>query len=238
MSNARRILMLTTEGLLQHVGGLGTYVRALRREFERWSTFRVDIREIPLDSKYLERPEFDPSLAKALDRADVIHANDYFTGCVALRRRRNGPLLTTAHMLHQRFTYEDCGTPIHVRRKIADLEREAFTGADIVVAVSKHMGEELASLDLELPPMYVVPNGAGSHFFEAPQKQPSQVLRLGLVGRLVDQKGVRLVVPFIERMLRTNAEWTLTVVGDGPYERWLSRCVAACGATSRCRFRG
>jgi glycosyltransferase involved in cell wall biosynthesis len=195
MSHLPNILVLTSEGLQTHTGGLGTYINELNNRFRDFQDARITFFEIPTRGEYLFDPTFDRGLARLITNADIIHANDYFTGYAALLRRGKSKLVTTIHMLHQRFTYS-LDDFFLSQSQIQLLENQVVSCSDLLIAVSHHVANELASLPVRLPKLVVIHNAAGENFFAAVAPERGKELRLGIFTRLVPQKGIMEIPDF------------------------------------------
>ncbi|RAI40361.1 glycosyltransferase [Rhodoplanes roseus] len=68
-----------------------------------------------------------------------------------------------------------------------------------------------------------------------PRRSGTSALRLGYVGRLVEEKGLD---DALDAMTRARADITLSILGEGPYEPRLRERIAALGLTERVDMRG
>jgi len=66
-------------------------------------------------------------------------------------------------------------------------------------------------------------------------RSPSGVLRIGYVGRLIEEKGLDEA---LDAMALSGAPVSLSIMGEGPYEAGLRERVAALGLSNRVSFRG
>lgn len=69
-----------------------------------------------------------------------------------------------------------------------------------------------------------------------PDVPRSGPFRVGIVGRLVRQKGADVLLEALARL--RELDWTLDIVGDGALRRELERHARSLGIRDRCRFRG
>lgn len=237
MSHLPNILVLTTEGLQTHTGGLGTYIRELSNRFRDFQDARIEFFEIPLRGEYLVDPTFDRELARLIANADIIHANDYFTGYAALLRRGKSKLVTTIHMLHQRFTYS-LDDFLLSQSQIQFFENQVVNCSDLLIAVSHHVAIELASLPVRLPKLVVIHNAAGENFFAAVAPARGKELRLGIFTRLVPQKGIMEIPKFLKAMASFPVPWSLEIAGDGAGRNMLEKAIRMEGLNRNCRIHG
>jgi len=212
-----RVVLLTTEGVERHVGGLGTYVKEVTRRLRSAGGLDIEVRELPFDARYLLSRRHDRDLGSQLRGADLVHTNDYFTSYAALLRAPRDRVVTAVHMLHQRFTYEGMEggfglAPGYLRF----VETEALRRSRHLIAVSSFIKHELSALGLDLPPISLIHNGAGDHFFSYPLRGPSPTVRLGVCGRLIHQKGTDAVPALLQGLLEVPFDWSLDIVGAGP----------------------
>ena len=239
MKDHLSVLVLTTEGLTSHIGGLGTYIREFRHRAPKAGGLDVRFHQIPFDARYLLHSRFDNTLSTLLREADVVHANDYFTTYAALLRRRHAKIVTVVHMLHQRFSYEGQKNCLGLTSdELKYAERAALSRSDLLVAVSDFIATELSFLGIALPPVTVVHNGAGDSFFDSQYVPRPAVTRIGICGRLIEQKGADMIPAILARLTEVPFPWTMEVVGAGPQQALLEQSVTTCKLTGQCNLRG
>lgn len=114
--------------------------------------------------------------------------------------------------------------------------RRIVDGSDGVTVISSHTAAALERIAPGVGPR-VIPFGAASHPGEAtplPERRPGEPLDLLFIGRLVERKGVRVL---IEALSRGGSD-RLTVVGEGPERQRLEETVRDLGLDDRVRFTG
>lgn len=114
------------------------------------------------------------------------------------------------------------------------LVRRVWRGAARVVAVSK----DLRTLALGTEPeacIDVIPNGVDVRRFTPGVAGHGELL---FVGRLIERKGVHLLVEAMRTLAPEHPALTLTIVGDGPERSRLEAMVSEAGLDGRVRFRG
>lgn len=111
--------------------------------------------------------------------------------------------------------------------------------ADSAITVSA-AGQRILQERLGFPgPVAVVPNGVRFPPVTAPPPpEPDGPLRLGFAGRLVDKKGVPVLLQAVKRLREQGVDFTLTVAGDGPAEKPLKRLTRCLCLSERVVFLG
>ena len=101
-----------------------------------------------------------------------------------------------------------------------------IAGTDGAAGVIRHKGYE--------GPISVIPQmGVGPEFSPSKMNTGGQSFVLGYVGRLVEEKGLRLLFKTIEKL---PGEWELHVVGNGPLRPELEEIAVTGGFRERVRF--
>lgn len=113
--------------------------------------------------------------------------------------------------------------------------RAIVARADAVTAISSDTAARLAALAPGAR-VAVIPFGAAVDAPDAPiPRPPADGFALLFVGRLVERKGVRVLLDAVHRLA---ADVTLDVVGDGPERAALAAQAARLGLAARVRFHG
>lgn len=85
---------------------------------------------------------------------------------------------------------------------------------------------------------HVIHNGIDLELFHPPDGHPRAVPVVLFVSRLIERKGLHLLLPALARLLREGIELRLLVVGDGPMREKLQDQAAALGIADRTEFAG
>jgi colanic acid/amylovoran biosynthesis glycosyltransferase len=95
--------------------------------------------------------------------------------------------------------------------------REKILRCSFVVAISSYGRSQLYRCieNKHWSKVHVVRCGLDSHFFTAPTSPPPQAPRLVCVGRLVEQKGHRLLIEAAHSLAARGTKFKLVIVGDG-----------------------
>ena len=177
------------------------------------------------------RGQFDytvPTRIRDLARkanADLIHAHGYKADIYAyLARRAMGvPLVSTCHnWIENDFTVKLYGA----------LDRWALRRFNGVVAVSNDVRNRL--LESGVPPEHIrlIKNGVGLEPFREAQQirirrtDQSARLRIGLVARLSEEKGVDVFLRAASEVLRHNPGHEFVIAGEGPDRAALEELIA------------
>jgi glycosyltransferase involved in cell wall biosynthesis len=113
--------------------------------------------------------------------------------------------------------------------------RQVWTGAARVVAVSRNL-RTLAVRTRPRTVIDVIPNGVDIHrFVPGPDTGSPRIL---FVGRLVERKGVHVLLRAFAQVLTAVPDARLTLVGDGPERSRLEAMAASLGLNDRVEFRG
>lgn len=148
------------------------------------------------------------------NNVQLVHMNTRFAGLLGARVART---LRVPYLYHIReFLAEDFGLAF----KDEQLAQELIGGADSLIAISQSVREHL---NLEYPSSTVrlIYNGVDieKYRFQAPQRCAGPVIRLALVGRVVEHKGQFDAIKAIQALpdeVRTKVE--LNIVGYRPDE--------------------
>ena len=162
---------------------------------------------------------------------DCVHVQGR-SGCfyaAAKRPAHAPPVLTTFHrLLDVEYAYGGQATGpadafVH-ERVMSFAERRAARRTDHAVAVSREMRRELLEVVPEgaLAPVSILPNGV-SEDFGTPVTDERDPWELVFVGRLERIKGV---YHLLDAMRAVDERIRLTVIGDGPERRGLTRILA------------
>lgn len=201
-----------------------------------------------LETRYLRRlyvpgigvpvaiPLYLASLAPHRDLlrwADVILATwAYPDGCAAVLAARavGKPCAIKVH-----------GSDINVIAKKPSaraIMRRILPRADVLIPVSRAMGDELTALDVPRSRIRLVPNGIDRSLFGVRSGRTEARLALGLdpagplilfVGRIEPQKGMGELLEAFDRVHRERPDATLALVGDGVWRTRAEAKRSECG---------
>jgi len=177
-------------------------------------------------------------------RPDVIHANSlqFQTTAVAARAaaRAGVPLVVTAHIgsLEQVPGWVGLGARTHERL----VGRRILRRATRAIAVSEAVRQHIEHLAPRLP-VDVVGNGVDHTRFRPRVPEPTadhghRPLRIGLIGRLVPNKGPETALRAFADLIARGASAELEVIGDGPLRGRLEGLARTLGLADRVRFMG
>lgn len=114
------------------------------------------------------------------------------------------------------------------------VSRRVWSQATRVVAVSRNL-RALALETQRHAVIDVIPNGTDVHRFLPGDPGAGGLL---FVGRLIERKGVHLLIEAFGQLAARYPKLTLTIAGDGPERGRLQAMAEATGASVRVRFRG
>lgn len=170
------------------------------------------------------------------ERWDLIHAHWLIPqGLVALLARMlcrsRVPLICTSH-----------GGDLFALRSapLQALKRAVMQACAAVTVVSEAMRAQVLSMGIAPEKVSVIPMGVDlqQRFTLDPNGPPRLMHELLFVGRLVEKKGVDLLLRALPPILETHPETRLVIAGGGPLEPDL-RCLAeGLGLLDRVEFRG
>ena len=235
------IVVLTNEGINSYIGGLGTYIQEIRKRLSYSNQFIIHFYEIPFDQGYLEDTSYDSRLAHLIGAADIVHANDYYTGYVALLRLSRAKLITAIHLLNNWWypyywrTDDFWLTHEHKRH----MEKTVLSKSHRLIAVSNFIKEELQLLGVVRDKIDVIHNGAGDSFFLHPHKEErNNEIILGICGRLVKQKGSEMIPRLAAQLNTLSFPWRLEIIGDGPYRPLIEETINMLELKDHCHLLG
>ena len=164
-------------------------------------------------------------------RPDVVHVHWLIPqGVVALVAARRVPWMLTT-----------LGGDLYALRGRAArwLKRRVVRRASVVTAMNVDMCRRIEELGAPADRVHVVPMGADidrvRQCVVGVEPVPGRLL---FAGRLVEKKGLAVLLDALERLTATapDVQWQLQVVGDGPLRDQLAQRAARCG--DRVTFRG
>lgn len=232
------------------LGGLGTHVHALTSTLARNGlniqllvpendNYQAPGPRIHIHGMPVSRAESQDdywlrfaSCAKAFARrfsgpVDVIHCHDWATTLagLALRDALSAPLVLTVHL-------PQSGSPL------VQFENLGLLSADAVIVNSGMVAGELASRNLGSPTPIVIPNGVDLSIFRRHDSASRQAHTVLFVGRLVEQKGVDVLLRAFRVLLSSIPSARLIIAGDGYQLLYLKRLCRFLGISDEVRFVG
>jgi glycogen(starch) synthase len=161
---------------------------------------------------------------------DLIHAHDWLVSFVAcaMKRAKNIPLLATIHATEYGRNH---GIHNDLQRYISDVEWWLTYESRQVIVCSQYMREELKNI-FQLPEdkIQMVPNGVNINSFQSfsdafDRKQYAQKDEqiVFFVGRLVQEKGIQVLLQAVPKILHYCPEAKFIIAGTGPYEEYLKQ---------------
>ncbi|NRS16059.1 DUF1957 domain-containing protein [Brevibacillus sp. HB1.4B] len=222
----------TMEGV--HVHRLPTYLPSEQADFLAW-VFQLNLAMVDATFK----------LWSLGVRPDVIHAHDWLVSWAAieLKQRYSLPLVSTIHAL-EHGRHQGIHTPL--QQRIHECERTLTQSSDSMIVCSKYMESEVMRLfGTPSSQLRVIHNGVDLiPLPDVNREQLRQELAIGdgpvlfFVGRLVQEKGVHLL---LEAMARLRAEFPqakLLIAGRGPMQDEWKQLVHQMGLSEQVRFLG
>lgn len=261
-----RILMVTQD-YPPSVGGIQTYAHALACCFaERVDAFWVLAPRQPGASDFdaahghpVERVATTPDLMRLTvlpalvrvarrERLDVVFTGHWYVAAVALVARAMDVVRRVYVAAHgQELLKEPVPAPLVPLYRAH--RRQVVRAVDGLFPVSRYTAGLLRADGVDEARIHVVPNGtdvarfdapaaraAGMHFRDAHGIGPGPML--ATVCRLVDRKGVDLVLRALPRLCLAHPDVRYVVAGDGPERARLESLARELGVHDRCHFLG
>lgn len=208
----------------------------------------VRVESVPaIDLSRLVRAQVSvaPALARATGRLmarvrpDVVWAHSLqfqTTPFAAIAAKRAGiPFVVSAHIGDLHGVSGALG--IAARLHESTVGRTILRHSTRVIAVSDAVADHVRSLASAVP-VDVVPNGIDLVRFLPVEPAPSDMFRIGLLGRLVRNKGPQTAVAALVELRRRGVPATLVVAGDGVERARMQASAMAAGVGEHLRFDG
>lgn len=179
---------------------------------------------------------------------DIIHSNaPMVMGRVALAhaRRRGVPLVFTYHTLIEEYThYIPLPRPL-VRSSAVWASRSYSNQVDHVITPSEYAASRLREYGVTRP-IAVIPTGIDLEMVDAVPPAniraqygiPAGVPLLVYAGRLAREKNIPRILGAFRRVLESEPDAHLLLVGGGPYDRGILGIARELGIVHRTRFTG
>lgn len=260
-------LLMVTQDYPPAVGGIQTYTHALARcfasrvdalcvlapaqrgaaAFDAAQPYRV---ERVRTSSDLMRVAVLPALVRVArrERLDTVFTGHWYVAAAALAARAMGVVRRVYVAAHgQELLSEPVPRPL--RPLYRRHRQQVLRGADGLFAVSQYTADLARADGVAAQRIHVVPNGtelerfdhdaargAGLRFRAEHRIPPGPLL--ATVCRLVDRKGVDLVLRALPRLARAHPGVRYVVAGEGPARERLERFARELGVHERCHFLG
>jgi glycogen(starch) synthase len=193
----------------------------------------------------LSMVEYGISLVNSLGEIDLVHAHDWLVAYAgrALKHAYKVPLIATIHATEYG---RNQGLHNDLQRYISDVEWWLVFEAWRVIVCSHYMEKELQRVfQAPLDKLRVVPNGvdlkryqqAGQELSRAAFAAPNERIVL-FVGRLVQEKGVHLLIDAVPKILHYYPNAKFVIAGRGPAEDYLRNKAVDLGIANRIYFTG
>jgi glycosyltransferase involved in cell wall biosynthesis len=168
---------------------------------------------------------------------DVVHTHGYKADIFGYFAGRllGVPLVATAHG----WTRGSASLRFYAKLDLRVLRR-----FNRVVAVSGTLAKELSAQRIARDTLTTITNGIDWERFRdaRPAKldllPPDTEQIVGMVGRLVPEKGFQFMVEAARRIIAVKPRTSFLVIGEGPYRESLERLAAASGVIARFYFSG
>ncbi len=155
---------------------------------------------------------------------DIIHGHDWLIAYTArvLKRAYKLPLITTIHATEYG---RNCGIHNDLQRTISSIERWLIDESDRIIVNSNYMWKELVSVfNIDINKLTIINNGvelkkfddiALDHIFRQNYAARNEKI-VFFVGRLVNEKGVHVLLNSIPRILANYNDVKFIIAGKGP----------------------
>lgn len=168
---------------------------------------------------------------------DIIHIHDWLTvpAGIALKKKSGKPLV-----MHIHSTEYDRTAGGDANKRVEEVERQGYEGADRLVAVSGYTKSILVDkYGVSGDKIDVVHNG-----IDVPSKKNSKPDFMGdapvviFVGRLTVQKGVEFFIVMASQVLKERPDTVFVIAGDGDMQKYLVEYSAMSQLTGSVLFSG
>lgn len=184
-----------------------------------WKDYATGIQHVPFWKRYIVTGldiacSLGP-LLRLMRESDLVHLHFPLPLGVSVLMARalvRRPLVVTVH--GNADVYE-------LPRAMEPVTRAVLTRADVVVSVSKDLGEYLRN-EMRVPRVTVIPNGVDVDDFH-PSHVERPELRLFSISRLVPRKNIHVLIEAVERLAAEGERLSLTIAGTGPEEERIRR---------------
>jgi glycosyltransferase involved in cell wall biosynthesis len=167
---------------------------------------------------------------------DVIHAFwpvPHSIPGLAARYASGVPLVSTFFGVELTWVRKDM-------RWLRPVLRTIIRRSDAVTVISSYTSTLLREVAPDASPV-VIPFGAATELppqAPPPRRRPGEPFRLLFVGRLVERKGVPVLIDAVAALRRSGVEVVADIVGDGPVRESLEARAVDAGVAGAIRFHG
>lgn len=208
-----------------------TIHRASRIDLERWLGAQVAVSPSVWRLGFAIVRDVQP---------DVVHAHTLFfhSSLVAAAAARwyGVPLVLTAHVGPLSALPQPQRTAAEVYERFVGKRLLAI--ARRVIAVSEDVRTHLEHLGVASERIAVIPNGVDVDRFQPASDRTSSRTVIVSVGRLIANKGQRLLLDALAKLRAEGLDFEVRLVGDGPLRRELEAQVGQLGLRDSVRFLG
>lgn len=190
----------------------------------------------------------EKSIEQVAKGADIIHAHDWVVAysAKALKHAFNLPLIATIHATEYG---RNSGLHNDLQRYISNVEWWLSFESWHVICCSEHMRRELSFIfQLPMDKLRIIPNGVDPTKFTVPATDDLVTFRsrwaspeeqiIFFIGRLVREKGVRVLLDAFLKALAYKDNLKLIVAGKGPATADLKAYASNLGIYNRVFFAG
>ncbi len=173
-------------------------------------------------------------------RYDLLHAHDWLSGYTAnfLRKEYEIPLVVTIHATEMGRVGDQRVHSHELSRRIHEAEKHLAERADIIIACSEFMRDEITVTLLQPDTAtVVVPNGVNVDNFADLHRQRAKYMDyraqwggaddplIFFVGRLVGEKGPDILIKAMPKILDSYPGAKLLLAGKGPFRKELEQLI-------------
>jgi glycosyltransferase involved in cell wall biosynthesis len=183
------------------------------------------------ESDFATAPALWADLRRRADSYDLIHAHGYHSTPAIGALGANAPLVFTPH-------YHGTGHSAAARLLHGPYRRigsRIFTRARAIICVSEAEAKLVARDFPKSAGVLVIPNGVDRDAFRDVEPMALNDRTVLAVGRLEHYKGLDRAIGALAHL---GAEFTLRIIGEGPYRPALEARAARLGIADRVRFLG
>jgi len=186
--------------------------------------------------------EMSAKLLEVFGAFDLVHAHDWLVGEAGKQicSQMKLPLVATIHATE---AGRNKGLHSDLQRHIHSLEQELCNQATFVIGCSRYMGQEITRLfNQPTDKIIIIPNGVEPENIvfnrEKPLSQDGREKNLLFLGRLVQEKGVQVLIKALPEIIQKAGPVRLFIAGKGPYQQELSDLAQSLGVSDRVTFVG
>lgn len=174
-----------------------------------------------------------------------MHHGGMYCNIIYILLKKYNPKIKFVRFLHgcyDKYTYGNSDNKINnfIIKKVMN---KALKISDLIVSVSNAVEETFEQkFNIKDKNKVVIYNGIGNEFFEKelPKRKSlkNRELRIIFVGRLVNVKGVDILIEAVSKLIREKYKMNLTIVGDGVERKKLEQLAKKLEIDSKVNFVG